>query len=395
MKANVKLDRSNEYYKLQGQSLLQVVPKDGKLIMRCYMGHHYDAIPMEDDPEKAQAYIISAYDPYMDMPQGVTSKWNGPFSGSGATAPLYNDNFNQKIADPNDEKALLERYVVWTADLNFVMDGKGNILSETVDSPIPGVLPFIDVAYEKDFEYFIRQGQGVTDFSVQYNSAISDLANIVRMQGWGQAYLIAEKDLIPQNLQIGPNFILKLPMDPNSDIRPEFGFANARPDLEGAIKYIELLLANFLSANGIDPKAISGKSDSNRFSSGVERLLAMVERFEASQSDFEMYRWAEQRLYWIVKSWHNALNGTDQLFPQYKTQDLSDDSMVEISFTKPEAIQTESEMLDTISQKMDLGLLGRDEAISELRKIPIERAREVMAEMDSTGIQQVNGDSGT
>ena len=62
----------------------------------------------------------------------------------------------------------------------------------------------------------------------------------------------------------------------------------------------------------------------------MERLLAMIELFEASKSDYDVYRRAESNVYKVVKAWHNNLKNTDMLDPKYLTAELPDDSEIEI-----------------------------------------------------------------
>ena len=50
MNADFILGKSNEFFKLQNQTLLQVVPKDGKLILRVLKQNNYDVIPRGYDP---------------------------------------------------------------------------------------------------------------------------------------------------------------------------------------------------------------------------------------------------------------------------------------------------------------------------------------------------------
>lgn len=386
MMADQKLDKSNKRFKLQNQNLIQVLPKGGKLVMRVYLQHHYDVIPMEDDPETAEVVIISGMDKFDNEPAGtalLSSPVGAPDSPQSA---LYSDGVNDVVADQEDYKALLERYIVWSREHNFVMNGKGQIVSSETDSPLPGVLPFVDVAGDKDFEYFNRQGQSVTDFSIQYNAAMSDLANIVRMQGWGQGYLIAENGTIPQNLQVGPNYILRLPIDANTQIRPEFGYANASPDLKGSIQYVEMLLSNFLTSRGLDPKIISGNADATRYSSGIERLLSMIEKFEASQEDYQTYTRVEQEAFVLVRAWHNQLRGTDLLDSKYQTTVISDESECHPKFHKPELVQTEAEKLAWVQSQRETGLMSRVEAIAMLRGVPEETAEEIARKIDSDDI---------
>lgn len=389
MRVDTLLMKSNECYKLQSQNLIQVVPKDGELIMRVLKGHHYDVVPKADDPEAADVFIISAFDKSYLLQDSRLNSPTGYIGTERTSNFIQSDGINQTIADPDDYKASLQRYVVWSRDFNFIMNGKGEIVSEDEATPIPGALPFVDVAGPKDFEYYIRQGNTVTDFTVQYCGALSMQAQVVKMQGFAQAVLIGPSNLMPENLQIGPNFIVKISVDENNPTAADFKFANPNPDLSGTREHLEMLLANFLSSRGLDPKMISGKAESQRFSSGVERLLSMLDRFEATREDMALYQEVERKLYDLIKLWHNTLRDTDQLRDEFKTALLPEESEVQVEYKKPEMIQTKLEKLDYNLKKLESGLISRVEILMDLEGIDREKAEEVLAAIDMDEAQGV------
>jgi hypothetical protein len=381
MMANSKLMKSNEQFKLQGQSLVMVLPINGKLHLRVLKSHQYDTIPNPFNPEQADAYIISVFDreDYTENRKAETP--SGVVGTSRQRANLNSDGRNQAIGDQDDYKAGLERYLVWTKDHNFIMDGKGNVLSDVADSPIKGTLPFIDIATNKEFEYFVRQGSVITDFAVQYNMGLSDLNHIVRMQGWSQAIIKGDKKLMVDDMTVGVTKVLFLPIDKNNPVETDFKFANPSPDLDGSIKFVEMLLANFLTSRGVDPKTVTGKADATSFTSGVERLLAMIDKFEASMEDYIVFEEAEKQLFELVRTWHNALLNKKELDKKYKTTIIDEDITSKVAFKKPEMIQTAQEKLDFYSQKIAMGMastvdavmdidnMGREEALDELERI--------------------------
>ena len=75
MRVNKKLGMSNRGYKLQDQSHLWVVPKNGRLILRVLKNHQITVIPDPQDPEEALAYIISslAHDDFVDQDNDFTA----------------------------------------------------------------------------------------------------------------------------------------------------------------------------------------------------------------------------------------------------------------------------------------------------------------------------------
>lgn len=365
MQIDQKMAKANEYYKIQDQTHLQVLLENQKLHLRCLMRHHIDVVPDEMNSEFADAYIVTGFDRSMYSPRLSESE----------------DAMNQLIADPEDYKEQAKKYALWSNDYNFVMNEQGGIISgPDVVNPI-GLMPFVDICNYKDFEYFNRLDMSVTDFTVQLNGAMSDLGQIVRMQGFAQAYLKGPEDLLPpQNIVIGPTYVLKLPIDKNNPTETEFGFASPNSDLAGSINYIETLISTFLSSVGIDPKTISGKAESKSYSSGIERLLANLERFEATRADQEAFINGEKKLFKIICRYLNTYAGSDAL--KYKIAAIDEENAdIEINFKKPEMIQTEEEKLNSIRNKLELQLITQVEAIAMDRNISEEAAEAIYEEM--------------
>jgi hypothetical protein len=359
---DVKLLKSNRYFKLQGQNHIQILPFQGKLMARVLLNHHLDVVPMLENPEIAEAYIVNGYDKSNQLNIDAES-----------------DGVNQAIGDQDDYKGTLQRFAVWSDVFNFIMDGRGNIVSgEAVENPL-GLKPFVEVSPDKDFEYWVRRGQAVTDFTIQYNGALTDLGHVVRMQGFAQAYLKGPENLIPENLQIGPNMIVRLVVDPNNPVDTEFGFANPNSDIQGSIAFIEMLLSNFLTSRGLDPKLVSGKGESVSYASGIERLLAMFEKFDASRSDLSTYEQVEKQIFKIVVRYLNVMAGS---VLNYNVSPISEDADVIVEFQKPEMVQSESDKLDNIAKKKELGLISEVDAIQEYHGLDREQAEEKKAEID-------------
>jgi hypothetical protein len=381
MGADFKLKKSNESYKLQSQNHVMIVPKDGKLLMRVLRNHHVDSIPDPMDPETAMGYVISAFDKSMILEDHTSDTRATGYVGDSRTFETDSSNRkNEMIGDEDDYKSLLERYVVWTKDLNFIMDGKGNILSEETENPI-GMLPIIDISIEKDFEYWVRQGEAVTGFTVDYNCLLSSLAQIMHMQGFSQAYMIAGEETIAENIVIGPNHILKLPIGVDGS-RPEFGFASPSADLQGSIQLLETTLANFLSSRGIDPDTISGSLQSNTSTSGVQELLRMIKQFKATKDDFAIYENAEAKVYEIVKAWHNVAIGTDLLDPKYTSREIGETSEISVLFHRPEMQTTEQERLDAWEKKINMGAASRVDMLMDIYNLDKDEAQEKALEID-------------
>lgn len=375
---NQKMQRLNEAYKLHDQAFMMIVPKDSKLVARVLAPYQLDVVPMPDDPEQPMAYIVSSYDRTYEQMRSDTDPKSRMLSGM---AP-YADQVNQKIGDADDYKASLERYVVWTNDLNFIMNGNGELVGEALPNPI-GRLPFIEVSQPKDFEFWVRSGSAISDFSIQLNAALSDVGQVVRMQGWGQAYLISEKDTMPEHLLVGPNYVIRLPVNPQTNVRPEFGFAQSNADIDGSIKFVSTLLSMFLSSRGINPKSVSAAGETEKYNSGLDRLLALVEKFEATKSDYERFLDAEHDAFDIIARWHSQATQTDTLAQRFWAPQLSSDASIAVRFEPPSMTQSETEKLDLITRKLEQGLITRAEAVAIDRGITVKEAKELLEQIDA------------
>lgn len=356
--------RSNRAFKLQGQNHIQIIPYEKKLLARVLLNHHIDAVPLEYNPEIAEAYILSGF----DKTQNLEST----------------DQTNLKIADKNDYKSTIRKYAFWTKDSNFIIDGNGKMLSSDTENPL-GMIPIVEVSNFKDFNYWLDRGTALTDFTIQFNSAMTDIAHIVRMQGFAQAWYKGPIDLLPESVIIGPNHVIKLPVDPNNPVETDFGFANPSPDLAGSMQFPQTLLSSFLTSRGLSPKLVSGNGDSERYTSGLDRLLAMIDRFEASQFDMEIYRNAEDKILKIIIRYLNTYAGTDILGYSWKNVKEDDVSIV-VDYKKPQSILTDSERLDLIAKKKELGLMSDTEAISEYYGINDEQAAKKLLQINGGNI---------
>lgn len=358
------LNRSNKLFKLNNQAILQVVPVKGFLKVRVLMPHQVDVIPDPEDPEHGMIWIVSVFDKTDDI-QNLTDSF-------GFRREII-DGQQQKIANPDDWKRKAERYEVWSDDYNFIMDGNGDILSDDIVNSL-GKAPFIDIAGDKDFEFWVRRGNGIVDFSLDFGKILSDTANTVRLQAYAQAVISSEK--APTNLTVGPNQLLHLEIDSNKPIQPSFQFVSPNPDLSGSIDFLETTLRLFLTSKGVDPKSIVARGDAKSYSSGVERLLAMIESFERSKEDIELYHIVEDKVFNLMMSWVSVLSGSGLLDDKYYRTVVSDDIELSAHFNEPSMLQTQKDREDSLLKLMKEGLMTKAEVMVELFGMSLEEAEE-------------------
>jgi len=376
-KVDQKMRLANRYYKLFEQCFLYVLPMGGKLVTRVLSPKDLDVIPDSENPERAYAYILNVW----DMDQRSTYLNTAYYADN--YAYNYNDSNNQKIADDNDRLAM-RKYVVWTDELHFTMDGNGAIIGEVILNPI-GMCPFIDISHEKDFQFFVRRGSSAAEFTIDLLSQLSDLANVSRLQAYSQAIVYSAEE--PKNLMVGPSKVLWLKLDPNTpNTEPKFVFESPSPDLASGLEIINTQLKMFLSSIGLNPAVVSGKNELKSFASGIDHLLSNLDKFQASKQDMDLFRWVEHEYFELLKAWSNVMqqvSGDGELEPEFRGPQISDAVEVEIAFKEPMDVQTRQEKEDSMIKLIDAGLMSKVEAISELRDVSVDRAEEILAEINS------------
>lgn len=401
MAVDVKMRMANEAYKYESQIAVQVYPEAGKLKTRVLLPHHYDVVPNEINPEMPEIYIISNFDNTSRDRIRRHNDRNGYSQGD-----KYRDSVNQEIADYDDQELAKERYFVWSKSFNFVMNGHGQILDKDTQSIIKtefaendpdlmsplaeyGCLPFIDVSAPKNFEFWVRGFDSLFDATILYNVILTSEFQTVEMQGHAQAYYKGDANHMPENIRIGPDKLIFLPVDPNNQVDSQFGFANPGSDLSGIKEFRESFLMAFLSSRGVDTSVVSGQLQHDTATSGVERLLKMVEKFEASQEDLALFTSVEEQLLYIIccyiKSFYGErVDGELVLNEKYQINLPQDLEQIELNlqFAKPEMIKTEMELLDIAQKEIEMGLMSKVHVLMELKNMTKEEAIQHLKEVD-------------
>lgn len=384
-KVDAKLRLSNRYYKLFNQAFLYLVPHMGKLIPRVFGPKDLDVIPDENDPEEAYAYILNIWDVDMrsNLQQASSLRVDQKY--------FQNDQMNQSIADDSDRKRELQRFVVWTKDLHFTMDGYGQIVGELIQNPI-GRLPFIDISHEKDFQFFVRRGSSAAEFTIDLLSQLSDLANISRLQAYSQAIVYSVEE--PKDLRVGPTKVLWMKLDPNTpNTEPKFVFESPTPDLASGLEIINTELKMFLSSRGLNPTVVSGKNELKAFSSGIDHLLSNLDKFQASKEDMDLYYCVERELFDLYRAWNNVMqpvSGEGELIEDIKGPQISDKVKLNTIFHEPMMVQSKQEKEDSVLKLLDAGLITKRDAIVELRGVSPEKADEILEEISKeNGLPEV------
>lgn len=393
---NEKLNKSNKNYIYQDQSIGMLVPKNGKYICRIFKMHQIDALADMDDPETAGGYIISTFD-RTDYVQRYQEKKDidtatGVRNRSVRSSANEVESDTSNLADDYQYRKYVMKYIVWTPMYNFMMNGLGELLDpetgevdESVDiiSPLAdeNMMPFFEISRDKDYEYFVRPSNTLTDFTVQFNVALSDLQNNCKLNGYSVGILKAPSELQPNNIVIGAAMLLKLDTDdPEKEV--DFSFASPSSSIGEISDCVDRMLNYFTTSEGLGGEVINSSGSTEQYTSGIDRFIAGVSRVEAHIDDYEKFRNVEIQIWNILKAWNRVLATSDQIDNKYKLGSVNEESEISIEFAKPEMVQTERERLDTMQAKIDLGIMSKVDAIMEYKGIEDrEEAKKVYEEI--------------
>lgn len=391
---NVSFKNANRLFKLQSDQIhLQVVIQGGVPIMRVLMPHHLDVIPSIDNPEKGEVFITSV----MDRQRLMMNSYSDIQSINLGNRDQYRDLTDQKIADPDDQEKLSQmRFTWWSDEWNFITNGLGEIVDEMnyplqtaneedVRNPI-GIAPFVDVSTAKDYEYWVRSGSNIVDFSIEMGVMLSDLANTMRLNGHIQGVVYAEK--VPGSIAIGPNKWIHIPINPDATIQPSVEMLSPSSQIQQQMDTLQTLIQLMIAQEGLDAKSIAGMGGGQTYSSAIERLLALIERFEASRDDIDSFTLAETRVFEIMKAWINLYFRAEDdsmnpiLNDKINISRIPEDAELQVQYGKPEEMLTEQQRVDVAIKQLQEGVMSQTEAIAYIRDIPMEQAEKVAEEIN-------------
>lgn len=406
--ANSQMKKTNKFSELQKNCLVFAKPyqcsvsKKWKYKLVPLQSYLYDVIEDANDPEKPLIVIFSYFT--SRQPASISSNPAGivPTGQVGAHygKPVgfsdfrLGDKKDQTIADsPSDEGEAVKEYVWWSHNFHFTTDQKGNIIKaeENLENPIR-MLPFVDFSMYQDGNYWALGGDDLIDGSILLNLLLTDLYYIARYQGFGVFYAFGKN--IPEKIKIGPREGIILKVN-EGEPTPQVGFATPSTQIDMHMQMIEQYLALLLSTNNLEPNEITGQLSATNAQSGIQEIIKKSVNTDDIEDQQQIYKDGEPRLFNIIRAWHNLYLERGQLDEEFAQFGRIDENLSMIlSFNKPQAYMTETEKLDLIQKRKDMGLdtmldsimrdnqeMTMDEAKERLKKILEEKLIESSMKM--------------
>ena len=426
---NTTMKLVNRLLKLQKNTLLYIKPcpyeKSGELYtgvkLQPMSPHLYSVVEDYYDRTKPMAIVLSNYEQRNKYAVSIEPAKEGRTYNTPQALPA-GDGRDQIIADtPEDANASddkdKKRYIWWTDSYHFTTDSKGQIRdSETgavlaaptedqISNPIEE-LPFEDFSIDQDGSYWSYGGDDLVDGSILVNSLISNMNHINVIQGYGQMVMTGKN--LPNNTLIGPDKVIKLEYEKDEDPAPTVEFLNSNAPISDLRANIEMYVALLLTTNNLSTTGISMQlSAQSSFASGIALAIDKSESQEDVVDQQQVFLDKEPNVFRKVAKWIEVLKSDAErdIDPKLEEFSLPEDFEKELSivFEDPQPFTSESEHLDNLKKRKDLGIntmidiikldqpgLTDEQAEAKLKEIleeKLERAQAMMGDMIDPGSQ--------
>lgn len=319
----------------------------------------YDVVENYYDRTQPMVYILSNYDNKGSIRVSPDPAKEGRTINS-TMAPALGDQKDQIISDEKvDENIDLKQYIWWSDSYHFTTNEMGEIIESDVsgevnENPI-GMIPLEEYAVDQDNSFWAQGGQDLSNEAININCMLSHICNIGVIQGYGQFYYKGSK--VPRNLRVGPNHALIMEYQKDEDPVPEAGFLNANPQLDALRGLVEMKTSLLMTTNNLSTSSISLKSEGTiQFPSALAMLLDKAESLEDISDQRKLYERKEQCVWEKINKWLMYFKQQGTLDPDLEEYLLPEDFKVVVEFNPPSIMMTDSEKVDLVQKRSDLGL---------------------------------------
>lgn len=372
---NSEMKKENRFLKLQKNLLTYVRPQrliNDQWCMKVegMQPFNYDVIPDPSEKTKPWIVILSKYRPLeRNYVNGNAATAGRSTELTPSPNPPLSDKTDQAIADPDDGNN--DEFIWWSPSYHFTTNCKGEYVGGPVNPQAPSVetqranpikkLPFVNFAIDQDGEFWAIGGDDLIDGGVLVNSMISQTNHIAVVQGYGQFWMKGKN--LPRNIKTGPTKVILMEHADKDDPAPEIGFASANPNLESLARLVEMYVALLLTTNNLSTSAVSSQLASGQtLASGIALMLDKAESREDVQDQQQIYKDNETDIWNLLRDWMKVY--ANKLDDELKNLQLPEKPFkVGLNFNPSQVIQSESEKLDNLKKRKDLGLNTKEELI--------------------------------
>ncbi len=315
----------------------------------------YDVVEDFNDRTRPIVYVLSDFK--YDAATNNAPVGDFAFAGRSLKEPLSISNSNKKddkIADDPADQETGE--IVWWSDAyHFTTNMKGEILSQDIANPI-GEKPLINFAIDQDGSFWAQGGNDLVDGGIFINSIMTHNQHVGISQGYGQFWMKGKN--LPRNIKVGANKMILMEYDSTAgESAPDLGFATASPQLDSLRSLVEQYIALLLTTNNLSTSSVSASLNANTASpSGIAMIIDKSESMEDVKDQRQIFIDNEPSIWRVINKWMIAFREAlvDDLKPLILPEGFEQN--MTLNFLEPPMIMSESEKLNNLKIRKELGL---------------------------------------
>jgi hypothetical protein len=358
------MQKADRYYELYANTQLYVVPSTmfgfREPVVRVVPPNLYSVKPQSVDQTKMEVLVYSRF---TKKDQGVERKQERS-TGAVSASPGYKTTGDQIESNENviaEETA----YIFWTRDQHFTVLNNGAILTDILNpealNPF-GVIPSVNLAKDRDNEFWAIQGEDTVDLAIAAQLGYSDLLSIAKMQGFSLLTVISEEQ--PKRLEIGTNKIVWLKQRQDGP-QPSISYVQATSPISEYQALLDNLMELTLGTNGLSPGSISGKAQA--INSGFQALIMNADNLQQLEQKKPVFRDAERETWKIIAVQHNALHDSNELSNDLRALGkFSDGFDPQTTYPDIRPLESDQDRLTMVEKLLALGLETRAGAVKKL-----------------------------
>jgi len=269
-------------------------------------------------------------------------------------------------------------HIVWSDAEHYTMDGMGKIIESPDEKENPyGVMPIIHVKETLD-RLIPVEDDDLVSMQVAICLLLTDLSLGMKYRLWGIIYIIGAKG---DKFSFNPNSVLYLPRDSKGEL-PQVGSIRPEFNATEALQMVETLVGMLLSTKSLKPGSVTGNLSTQNASSGIAKMLDEAEVTEDKQDQVAFFIKQERELFAIVRTQMNIWGEAGMLNSLWMPMRLSEDFELQIRFPDMKPVQTEKEIVETESLKLETKLTTHKRAVmSSNPELTEEEADELMIQI--------------
>ncbi len=398
---NAAMKKANKYFRTFKNTLAFVRPmKNGEqydIKVEVLPPFKYDAVENADNPEVPLAIVLSDYvtsrKPLYALGDAAYAGRSGVRESHQIDAPVQQTPGTGITGNDGGSEDKRE-YIWWTKSYHFTTNAKGVILNTSEDGEEAGTdnpikeLPFVNFAGEQDGCFWAEGGSDLVDTGVKINVDISNIKHIGNTQGYGQLYMTG-KDL-PKSFKVGPNHCVQLEQVDKDAPTPTIGYLTSNPPLADLKSIIEMQVALMLTTNNLSTSGFSVSLQGGKdFASGIAMMIDKSESIEDIEEQAEVFIKREPQVWCLVYAWLTAYKSSGKLTEEANALKIvKTPEEVSVSFPSPKPVVSESEELDVLQKRKDLGLNTQVELL--MRDDPSLTEADAQAKMEKIQAEKLN-----